>query len=119
MDQHTHATRMMIDYVKVEQRWAQYMAAGNKTNLLSLVENDHITQANTEGCQCRLLEGDHVWNFVEDVFVAGGLAGMLPPGSSWLTIVNEVYVGDQSLAALIHRASDERWANVIAAIPNH
>ena len=107
----------MIDYVKVEQRWAQYVAS-NKKDFLSLVNDNHITQANTEGCQCRLVEGGFVYNFVENVFVAGGLAGMLPPGSSWRTIVDEVYLGGETLAALIHRTSDEQWAIVIGAIPN-
>lgn len=109
---------MMIDYGKVEQRWIQYVAAGNK-KLLSIVANDHIIQANTEGCQCRLTNGDQVWNFVENVYVAGGLAGMQPPGTNWRTIVDEIYVGDEPLAVLIHRASDAQWANVIGAIPNH
>ena len=109
---------MIIDYVKVEQRWAEYMASANK-NLGSLSEDKHITQANTEGCQCRLTNGDFIYNFVEDVFVAGGLSGMLPPGSSWRTIVDVVFLGGAPLAALIHSASDAHWANVIGSIPNH
>lgn len=102
----------VIDYNKIERRWAEYMASPNK-NLRSLSpEDDAITQANTDGCQCRLTNGDFVYNFVEDCFVVGGLAGMLPPGADWRTIVDEVFLGGASLAALISSATDNEWSVV-------
>ena len=101
----------IIDYDIVERRWAAYMAT-NKKNLRSLIADDNITQANTDGCQCQLINGDQVYNFVERRFVDGGLAGMLPPGASWREIVDEVFVGGESLAAIIHRASDNEWSLV-------
>ncbi len=102
-----------IDYNLIERRWAEYTAAQNK-NLRSLSpDDDRITQANTDGCQCRLTNGDFVYNFVEDCFVAGGLAGMLPPGAGWRTIVDEVFLGGKSLATLISQATDNQWISVI------
>jgi hypothetical protein len=103
----------IIDYNKIERRWVEYVAANSK-NLRSLSsDDDAITQANTDGCQCRLTNGDFVYNFVEDCFVAGGLAGMLPPGADWKAIVDEVFLGGKSLATLIGQATDNEWSQVI------
>lgn len=112
---------MSIDYALL--RYAEYKTSPYK-NLLSLsktynrvmdVKNrlfDRVSQANTEGSQCALCDGDVVLNYVENK-VVGGLAQMLPPGATDLEVLIEVSLGNVPLVYLIQWASDAQWARVL------
>jgi hypothetical protein len=106
-----------MDYDKILSRYAAYKASTFK-DLLSLSRAytnkgyERITQANTEGCQCVLRPGDQVLNFVENVEV-GDLAAMLPPGATDRDLVDEIFLGGNSIATLLNWASDEQWSRVI------
>jgi hypothetical protein len=108
---------MSIDYDRVLLRYAEYKASPYK-NLRSLSQGtknrlfDRVSQANTEGSQCALCDGDIVINYVENK-VVGGLAQMLPVGATDREVLDEVYLGNVSLATLIHCASDAQWARVL------
>lgn len=100
-----------MDYDKILARFAAYQASDNK-GIHLLVNNARVTQMYTKGCQCRLGPGDIVVNFIENK-VVGGLAAMLPPCATNREILDQVFLGDVSLASIIHQASDDEWNTVI------
>lgn len=114
---------MSIDYDRVLSRYAEYKASNYK-NIRSLsreynnslqVKNrlfDRVSQANTEGSQCALCEGDVIINYVENKAV-GGLAQMLPPDATDREVIDQIYLGGISIAELIHWASNAQWARVL------
>jgi hypothetical protein len=106
-----------MDYDKILSRYAAYKTSTFR-DMLSLSRAytnkgfERITQANTDGCQCYLRPGDQVLNFVENV-VVGDLSAMLPPGATDRDVVDEIFLGGNSIATLLNWASDEQWSRVI------
>lgn len=114
-----------MDYDKILSRYATYKQSTFR-DLRSLSktfgqggaaarQHDRVSQANTEGSQCVLEDGDTVYNFVEKKSV-GGLADMLPAGASDREVVDEVMLGGVTLAELINWASDAQWIRVIRGL---
>lgn len=115
-----------IDYIKVLLRWNQYKAA-QRPNLRELpctlaerlgwpvTDFTAVTQANTSQCQCRLLDGDVLYNFVAKANIPNGLVGLFPGGYSDREIVDEAFLGGISVATLLQVATDAEWAAVCGA----
>ena len=113
-----------IDYVKVLSRWNQYKTA-TWPNLRELpykiaerlgwpaADFTVVTQANTGECQCRLLEGDILYNFVARVTIPNGFIGLFPGGYSDREIIDEAFLGGISVATLLQVATDTEWETVI------
>ncbi len=127
--QQSHKSNVIhINYNKVLQRFAQYLET-EKTDLMSLVReisytirkpvSDRVSQANTEGSQCRLDNGDKVYNFVTGVYIERGLAGLHPHGAHLDEIVDEIFIGDIPLAVLLELATDAQWDRVVRRPLNH
>lgn len=117
---------IMIDYVKVLSRWNQYRAA-QRPNLRELprilaerlgwaaTDFTAVTQANTGECQCQLLEGDVLYNFVAKTPITNGLIGLFPGGYTDREIIDETFLGGISIATLLQVATDAEWAGVCGA----
>ena len=115
---------IMIDYVTVLSRWNQYKAAA-RPNLRELPQKvsqrlgwpvadfGAVTQANTDQCQCRLLEGDVLYNFVAKVIIPNGLIGLFPGNYSDKEIVDEAFLGGISVATRLQLATESEWAAAI------